>query len=67
MNKLLLTISVLALMIGSAEACEKNNAVSTFLATEKSKTIEFQKKSWKEAKVQFATLLEKIKLGKKND
>ena len=75
MKKLLLTIGVLGLLIGTAEACptKANNTlnldkvtvkVANFLESEKSKTIEFQKKSWADAKVQFTTLFKKIGLVK---
>jgi|TARA_B100002003_G_C14004401_1_gene484774 hypothetical protein len=76
MRKLLLTIGVLGLLIGTAEACpnhtEKNTLnldkvtikVANFLESEKSKTIEYQKKSWADAKEQIATLFKKIGLVK---
>ena len=75
MKKLLLTISVLGLLIGTAEACptKANNTlnldkdtvkVDNFLESEKSKTIEYQKKSWKSAGLQINDLLKKIGLVK---
>ena len=76
MKKLLLTIGVLGLLIGTAEACptdkQKNTLnldkvtikVTNFLESEKSKTIEYQKKSWKSARLQINDLLKKIGLVK---
>ena len=76
MKKLLLTLGVLGLLIGTAEACPTDKAkntlnlekvtikVANFLESEKSKTIEYQKKSWKSAKLQINDLLKKIGLVK---
>ena len=60
-------IMIIALVLFSTNVMA-NNTVTTWLQNEKTKTVEFQKKSWADGKEQLANTWLQIKslIGKKN-
>ena len=73
MNKLV-TIIVALMLTGTVAQADNNmitskineasNNVKTFVVNEKDKTISYQKKSWKEARLQLAELFQSLSNAK---
>ena len=61
-------IMIIALVLFSTNVMA-NDTVTTWLQNEKTKTVEYQKKSWADGKEQLANTWLQIKslIGKKND